>query len=257
MGTYDFTILTITLGKRLDYLSKMMWALTNACLSQRGDRFRYIICIDNNDPTVLKSIENITENRNIKHKVDLSIIQNKDSIGIAQSINNCMQNIHDNDLVLKLDDDCKIVSYLDFFQNAGILHKIMPELVFSPFPVGLINNLGGPPKNSKNRKVIYYKNGDLILTLRPTNHVGGFARFAPAKFLKSCKLNNDLITGISGTEDGQFSQYCLKNNIEMAYLENGLIVEHMDSTLGQIVKYRDYFSLRSSESSMVFDIIEC
>lgn len=255
MGTYDFTILTITLGKRIEYFSNTMCALNNAILSHRSGRFKLIVCIDNNDSVVLKSIQNITEP--IKHRIDLSIIQNKDSIGIAQSINNCMQNIHDNDLVLKLDDDCKIVSYLDFFQNAGILHKIMPELVFSPFPVGLINNLGGPPKNSKNRKVIYYKNGDLILTLRPTNHVGGFARFAPAKFLKSCKLNNDLITGISGTEDGQFSQYCLKNNIEMAYLENGLIVEHMDSTLGQIVKYRDYFSLRSSESSMVFDIIEC
>lgn len=255
MGTYDFTILTITLGKRIEYFSKTIWALNNAILSHRSGRFKLIVCIDNNDPVVLKSIQNITEH--IKHRIDLLIVQNKDSIGIAQSINNCMQDIHDNDLVLKLDDDCKIVSYLDFFQNAGILHKIMPELVFSPFPVGLINNLGGPPKNSKNRKVIYYKKGGLILTLRPTNHVGGFARFAPAKFLKSCKLNNDLIQGISGSEDGQFSQYCLKNNIDMAYLENGLIVEHIDSTLGQIVKYPDYFSLRSSESSMVFDIVEC
>lgn len=255
MGTYDFTILTVTLGKRIEYFSKTIWALNNAILSNRGSRFKLIVCIDNNDAAVLRRIQSITEP--IKYRVDLSIVQNKDSIGIAESINNCMQNIHDNDLVLKLDDDCKIVSYLDFFQNAGILHKIMPELVFSPFPVGLINNLGGPPKNSKNRKVIYYKNGDLILTIRPTNHVGGFARFAPAKFLKSCKLNSDLIQGISGSEDGQFSQYCLKNNIDMAYLENGLIVEHMDSTLGQIVKYPDYFSLRSSESSMVFDIVEC
>ena len=77
------------------------------------------------------------------------------------------------------------------------------------------------------------------------HHVGGFARISPREVVKDWVLAPDLMEGQSGNEDGQHSSRCLDENISMAYLENAIIVEHQESTLGQHKRYgEDYFGKR-------------
>lgn len=156
-------------------------------------------------------------------------------------------------LIMKMDDDCKIVS-TGFFESAMALHKKFPNSVFSPFPVGLIRSLGGVP--GFKHTVWYDKKNEKYYTRRHVSHVGGFARFAPASIMKQFKFAPDLIPGQSGNEDGQFSSYCGANNIEMFYLENNMIVEHNESGFGQILRYPEYFTGRSWESTVKIEVIE-
>lgn len=164
----------------------------------------------------------------------------ENNVGIAEAMNMVLPKLS-GDIIIKLDEDAKIVSKY-FFSHVREINSICPELVFSPYPVGLINNPGGVL--SKNHRVVYSKPTDSYYTLRIVNHVGGFSRISP-KFTKDWKFDNDLIPGISGNEDSQFSRKCMLNNIEMAYLENAIVVEHNESSLGQHARYgEEYFKGR-------------
>lgn len=175
-----------------------------------------------------------------------------ENIGIGAGLNKIIPQCNSS-LIMKMDDDCKIISR-DFFGSALALHRRFPNSVFSPFPVGLIRSLGGVP--GIRHSVWNDKKYDKFYTRRHVNHVGGFARFAPTELMKQFTFPSDLISGISGTEDGNFSSYCNARGIEMFYLENEMIVEHNESGLGQIVRYPDYFSGRSWESTLKIDVLE-
>lgn len=182
----------------------------------------------------------------------------KRNIGIASALNKCHEYISESggcDLVLKMDDDVIIYNTQDFFLTAMEIHshEKLKNTVFSPYPVGLINNPGGPPASAPR---FVYKSIYGPLTFRPVNHIGGMCRFVPFEIFKSFRFNPDLIPGISGDEDGQLSRYCLKEGIQMCYLENKLVVEHAYSTLGQIVHDGDYFSGRSYEQSAKFEVLD-
>lgn len=175
-----------------------------------------------------------------------------ENIGIGAGLNKiipqCMA-----PLIMKMDDDCKIISQ-NFFESAINIHKRFPNSVFSPFPVGLIRSLGGVP--GFKHSVWHDKENGKYYTRRHVSHVGGFARFAPAHIMKEFKFPNDLTKGISGTEDGDFSTYCNSKNIEMFYLENDMVVEHNESGFGQILRYPEYFTGRSWESTVKIEVVE-
>jgi len=147
-------------------------------------------------------------------------------------------------LIIKMDDDCVIRSP-DFTNHILELAELNPTAVFSPFPVGLIGNLAGPPLVGE-RRVELGHDMDTYYTIRPVLHLGGFARVSPAKLFMDFKFVDDKSTTSSGWEDGHFSNMCNKFGIEMFYLENALIVEHNESTLGQHLRYgKDYFKNRN------------
>jgi hypothetical protein len=79
----------------------------------------------------------------------------------------------DDDIVVKFDDDVIVLSDA-FFDHVKCIMDLKPDAVISPFPVGLINNLGGVASND--RHVMYGKEMDTFYTFRKVNHVGGFAR---------------------------------------------------------------------------------
>lgn len=174
-----------------------------------------------------------------------------ENIGIGAGLNKIIPECK-GDLIFKMDDDCKIVSS-DFFGSAIALHNRFSTSVFSPFPVGLIRSLGGPP--GFKHTLWHDKQNNKIYTRRHVSHVGGFARFTPRFLFDNFRFPNDLIPGISGTEDGNLSSYCISNNVEMFYLENSMVVEHNEST-GQILRYPEYFKDRSYEGSLSIEIIE-
>lgn len=161
------------------------------------------------------------------------------NVGIAIGMNKILPKLT-GDLIMKMDDDCKIISP-NFCTHIREIASLRPDIAFSPYPVGLIRNPGGVKAIS--HEVIYSKELDTYYTLRYVDHLGGFARISPA-FTKEWVFDNDLIQGQSGNEDAQFSRKCQSIGMKMAYLENAIIVEHNESTLGQHKRYPDYFKDR-------------
>lgn len=163
-----------------------------------------------------------------------------ENIGIAAGMNKILPELK-GDTIIKMDEDAAFISAfpLTFIDE---VRRLKPNLVFSPYPVGLINNPGGP--RGYKHEVIFSEALNTYFTLRYVIHVGGFCRVSPG-FTKDWRFSPDLgIPGSSGNEDVQFSQRCQREGIEMAYLENGIVVEHQESTLGQHERYKEYFKGR-------------
>lgn len=137
----------------------------------------------------------------------------------------------------KLDEDALLCSD-DFGQHLKQIMKLFPRGVFSPFPVGLINNLGGPSA-TVGRMAVLGEETDTYYTVRPVNHVGGFCRIMPSEALDGLSLNS------GHTEDTIISAHARRKGHPLFYLENTLIVEHQESTLGQHARYgKEYFGAR-------------
>ena len=220
---------TFSMG-RWHYLEKAIDSVLKARQNYLG-LSRHLICLQGvAAPDFLK-----------KYGDQIQVIEWQSNVGIAEGINQVSRLLSE-ELIIKLDDDCEIVSN-NFLTHVNEISNLYPNLIFSPFPVGLIGNLGGV--QSQDRKVIYSETLDTYYTLRFVPHVGGFCRISP-RFTLNWHFQNDLgIPGASGNEDVQFSNFVMQNNLKLAYLENALIVEHQESTLGQHARYgKNYFGDR-------------
>lgn len=248
--TVDISIVTFTLGGRDKYLIKCLDSVYNDINEQliynENKVEHHLIFQGCSSESVDSIIPYFKESPCYK----LIIHKWPENIGIGAGLNRIIPQCKGR-LIFKMDDDCKIVSK-DFFERALSLHNRFPNSVFSPFPIGLINSLGGV--RGYTHKVWWDKEGDIVFTKRIVSHVGGFARFSPKNIIEKFTFPNDLISGISGTEDGDFSNYCNYNNIEIFYVENGMVVEHNESTLGQVLRYSEYFKNRSFESSIKLNV---
>lgn len=215
----NISIYTFTMGRE-------KYLLKNVNSYPQRDNIEHHVCFQGCSPINLP-------NKCISHLWDTNV-------GIASGMNKILPLLK-GDIIMKMDDDCEIISS-NFFDHVTEIHSLKPDLVFSPYPVGLINNPGGVKGHG--HEVIYSEKLDTYYTLRYVYHVGGFARISPG-FTKNWKFQHDLLPGMSGNEDGQFSAMCRSQNIKMAYLENAIIVEHQESTLGQHARYKeDYFKGR-------------
>jgi len=219
------SVYTTTIGNRNYYLNKLHQYL----LAHKGDIHEWHIGVQGNNKL------DIEDNDFIKiHKWETNC-------GAGEA-NNRLISYCNGDIICKLDDDALPYGE-DYFKHIKEIFKLTEgNCVFSPYPVGLINNPGGVL--SKNHKVIYGKDTDTYYTLRKVHHIGGFARIMPSKIAKSFTWPYDYSPYNSGREDVNFSEYCNSKNFEMFYLENSIIVEHMESTLGQKQRYQNYFKER-------------
>lgn len=230
------SIYTFTLG-RDKYLRQLLESIHNC--SEGHDEVEHFICCQGvklEEQTLADiSCYNLLKQHNI------TVLEWEDNCGIASGMNKVLPMLSGN-IIIKLDEDAVIRSP-NFFSHVKEIHSIAPNLVFSPFPVGLINNLGGPA--SHGRQVVYSEKLDTYYTLRFVDHIGGFARISPADPTKEWIFDHDKSDVSSGNEDGQHSNKCRASQLPMAYLENALIVEHNESTLGQHERYgTDYFGKR-------------
>lgn len=175
----------------------------------------------------------LPDKKHLLYNKTLVPLESKHSIG---AVLNSVKNKLSADLIGKIDDDCELVSP-NFFKHLQQIYSLKPNSVISPFPVGLINNLGGPGAN--HREVVYGPVTDIFYTFRNVSHVGGFCRFSPVSVYKNLTFSD------SHNEDGEHSSYCRSNNIPMFYLENNLICQHQESSLGQHERYGEtYFQGR-------------
>lgn len=223
----NISILTVTLGREL-YLKRLINSIYGRTNWAQHNLKHYIIYQGSPTQEIREYIDSVEYDIILKVNQQIPL-----SIG---EVMNQFKDVCDTDLFWKLDDDALLCSdkALDHIEE---IHKLKPDAVFSPYPVGLINNPGGVP--SKNHSVEYSPNTDTYYTLRQVHHVGGFARIMPTKFLKQITCSN------THSEDTECSAWCNNNNKPMYYLENSLIVEHQESTLGQHKRYGEaYFKGR-------------
>ena len=224
------SIITFTLGTRTKYL--------NECIKSIYDDWSSLD-IELEQHIVFQGAQaKLTSMEHDQYKI--IVHEWPKNIGIGNGLNEIIPKCT-GDLLFKMDDDCKIVSS-GFFIQAKWIHEQYPMAIFSPQPLGLVNNPMGPP--GFKRSVIYNESADQYYMLRHVNHVGGFARFWPKCY--DFKFTGDLISGISGNEDGQLSTWACQNKIDMFYVETGMAVEHQEG-LGQQIRYGEYFQDRSGD----------
>lgn len=222
------SIYTFTMGREL-YLKRLIESVK--LLGGDGE-FEHHICFQGVTPSDKFSdyLENLR-----KDSYPLTTHLWDKNYGGCEGSNRIIPHLTGN-LILKLDDDAVLRSD-DFFKHAEAIHTLIPDSVFSPFPVGLIGNLGGivsgnPDLNE--RFVKYSEITDCNYTFRKTVMIGGLARIVPANIIKKAKWPNEDVRIL---EDTIFSQLCGINGVSMYYLENALIVEHQESSLGQKQRY--------------------
>lgn len=239
------SIYTFTMGRKT-YLSRLLAAVVRearALLKINPDVTieHKVITQGIQDSDLLLSIKTMVDSvADTTSNYKVSVVEFETNLGIAEGMNQILPTLR-GDLIIKMDDDCLIVS-TDFFQRILDVHKLKPNAIFSPYPVGLINNPGGVP--GLGHEVVKGKYFDSYYTLRRVDHVGGFCRVSPAG-TKDWQFAPDLLPGISGNEDGQHSAKARTMGLPMFYLENAIVVEHQESTLGQHERYgENYFKGR-------------
>lgn len=142
---------------------------------------------------------------------------------------------------MKLDDDALPLGER-FFDHLHALRELLPRHVFSPFPIGLLGNRGGPAITpGREHDVLYSASTKTYYTLRPVRHVGGFARIAPSSFYRDFAFN---IEGHS--EDAEFSSAMNKRGVSMVYVENAFVVDHAETSLGQKKRNPAYDEMKAA-----------
>lgn len=222
-------ILTITLGREI-YLKRLIQSfITNSGYADFD--FKYYIIYQGSPTTSFTEFINALP---IKGK--LKLIINSGHVMSVGAVMNQFKLQSSSKLFWKLDDDAQLRSD-NFMGHILSINEMKPQSVFSPYPVGLINNPGGVL--SKEHSVAYSERMDTYYTFRKVHHVGGFARIMPTEFFKQMNFSD------THSEDTECSSWCNNNNKPMYYLENSLIVEHQESTLGQHARYgKAYFKDR-------------
>lgn len=229
----NIDIITFSLGREY-YLSKCIESVKNSIDYHDEDIVTHHVIFQGYKPS-----QEFLNNR--RHR-EVNFHFWKENVGIGEGLNRILSTTN-GDLVIKFDEDAKFVTY-DNIDKLVEIHQAYPDRVFSPFVIGLQNNLGGVP--GYDHEIYYNKATDEYHMLRMVKHIGGIARCVPRNIYDRFTFTNDLDKSgaTSGNEDGQFSAWCNAHNIKMMYMDTHIVVEHQEGTLCQKARYPEYFSKR-------------
>ena len=138
----DISVITFTLGTRDKYLFNCLDSVYNDGFLGKVEHH---VIFQGSVPD--EGVRGCLSTYKQTPSYELIIHEWPQNIGIAAGINKILPECKSN-LIFKMDDDCKIIT-ADFFDQAMIIHKEYPKAIFSPFPIGLTYNLGGPPGVSR------------------------------------------------------------------------------------------------------------
>ena len=157
------------------------------------------------------------------------LIANKKNLGISKASNQALDKIgNDFDIIVKVDNDCEFMTngwlsaIVDIFERQG-------QFILSPRVEGLRDNPGGIPRTQ------YVYVGEHFLGLAP--HIGGICCAANVNIYRNFRWDEEDF--LHGDQDYIFSQMAIKEGYILSYMEN-VIVEHMDTTEGQIKTHPEY-----------------
>lgn len=225
----NITIFTATLGRE-KYVKKLIESVINSTNWTEHSFFHYIVY--QGEPT--KEFQDYVQN--VPYKLQVNI--NKDKKKSIGKLLEEFKPICNSDILWKLDDDALLYGE-NAFDHIEQLYKLYDLAIFSPYPVGFIEHLGGA--KSRSHVTVYSKQMDTYYTLRISGHIPGFARIMPVKLFKQIDFTD------RHNEDVECSNWCLSNEVPMFTLENTLIVEHQETILGQYHRYgEDYMKKKLS-----------
>lgn len=178
----------------------------------------------------------LNEHKNI---YNLKIYSLGINIGINRGVNFAIDRIGDKiDIVLKLDNDVEI-------ETDGWLGKCLkvlrPKLLLSPYVKGLIDNRGGVNRIGYNSKS----------KIGLTSFIGGICMIGLRRAWKEDSGGWEFPVPKHAGGDKSFCRKLSLSGYRFGYIEN-VCIKHIDTTLGQIERYKDYFKKRQTERKVVF-----
>lgn len=162
-----------------------------------------------------------------------------ENIGISKGSNAILHKIHatgDYDLIIKMDNDCEVISenildqLVEIFEDAISMRY---NIVLSPRVTGI---------NNQPRRAQHVILGGREIGL--TGIVGGLFHVVPAKIYQQYTYPEKLAKAWG--QDDDFCEWLRVNNYAKGYVE-GLVVNHYETTLGQAQRYPEYFKRKFKE----------
>lgn len=229
-------IFTLTMD-RLEYTKRMYKSMTE----RAGYPFDWFV-VDNRSKDGTKEwIKDYKYTEGKKHMVRTWQF-NKENVGISKASNQALDLIGENyDIIIKADNDCEFMTD-DWLKTIVDLYERQQKIVVAPRVEGLRDSPGGVPREN------YFYVGNHFIGTAP--HLGGICIVAPAELYKGFRWEEDDF--LHGDQDYVFSQYVISKQCMLGYMEN-IIVEHTDSTIGQIKKYPDYFKEQKELKQMKYE----
>jgi len=175
--------------------------------------------------------------KNLKNPLgEVKLILNPDNKGISIASNQALNLIGTHyDIIVKSDNDA-------YYKSKGWLAKMVEIwksnrlLALSCYIEGLRDNPGGA------QRIGYgHLRGERVGI---SKHLGGICHFVDAKAYSEFRWNED--STLHGIQDLELSRYLITKGYGMGYLENWFC-EHKDGTVGQEIKYKEYFERRKKE----------
>jgi hypothetical protein len=163
-----------------------------------------------------------------------------ENVGIASGANIALDAIFSQgewDLVVKMDNDCLVLSENILMQIAEIIDGVKPfqaRYMLSPRVEGIEKQ----PRRSRDVMVERRRVG-------VTGLVGGLFHCLPGYIYRQFRYDPDT-TPRGGGNDVRICVWFRSMGGECGYIE-GLAVEHMDTTVGQIAKYGEYHERKQRE----------
>lgn len=171
-----------------------------------------------------------------KHKdvYNLKIYPLSINIGINRGVNFAIDKIGDEvDVILKLDNDV-------IFETKGWLEKCLgvlkPKMLISPYVKGLIDNRGGVDR------IRYIP--ELKIGLTP--FIGGICMIGLRRAWDKDSGGWEFPVPKHAGGDKSFCDKLSLSGYRFGYVEN-VVIKHIETTAGQIERYKDYFALRKQE----------
>jgi len=159
------------------------------------------------------------------------------NIGINRGVNFAIDRIGEEyDVIIKLDNDLEI-------ETDGWLEKCLkvlrPKLLLSPYVKGLIDNRGGVNRIGFDNIIGY------------TPFIGGICMIGLKQAWKEDSGGWEVPKPKHAGGDLSFCMKLQLAGYRFGYRED-VIIKHIDTTVGQQEKYKDYFELRKQERSVIF-----
>jgi hypothetical protein len=220
-------IFTLTMGgpMRELYLKNLIFSMEAARRWDwtRGARVSWIVYFQGATPS--------DELQHLMAARDIHRVLWPENVGRAIGQQLALADIGDADIILRTDDDARILER-NFLSECAYILDLVPDAFIHAFPVGLTSNVGGC-RGSGPRLVMQHPVSNVVYTLRNVPRMGGLARAATPETWRKIPWYDDLGKGAAHIESLQLAKACAKQGIKQYYAENRWVVEHQDSTDGQ------------------------
>ena len=157
-----------------------------------------------------------------------------ENVGISKASNLALNHIgNGSDLIVKLDNDCEIITPGLFREMVRVYEFAGRSLLLSP----RVEGINRQPKRVYGIDIGGYAIGR-------TGIVGGLCHWLPAQVYQRYRYPETLPKAWG--QDDDLCDWCYKQGIEMGYVES-LVVNHYETTGGQARRFPAYFERKRME----------